>query len=87
MPARLLALALVGLTVTVFVVAGVVMGVVTAVLALNVLAVVVGVVVQKRRPRAPSEAPPVVIPTHPITRPPSKASVGPPEIHARRERT
>ena len=87
MPARVFALALVGLTVAVFLTAGIVMAVVTAVLALNVLVVFLGAVVQKRRPSAPREAPHAVAPTHPITRPQTEASQVPTEIHARRERT
>ena len=68
MLARLLAVALIGLTLTVLVVAGVVMAVVIGLAALNVMAVILGVVIRQRRSR-PTASPetPAVVQTHRIT--------------------
>jgi hypothetical protein len=74
MPALLFGLALLALMLFVVMTAGVVIGVVTGLAALNVFAVVLGVLVQRRRtpgPPAGEERPPAVVATHRITgRPP-----------------
>jgi hypothetical protein len=76
MVALLLALALVALTLIVLAMAGVVAAAVTGLAALNVLTVVLGVVVQRRRSRGADtwpETPPPSTPTHRITGGPTKA--------------
>jgi hypothetical protein len=75
MVALLLVVALVALTLIVLAVAGVVAAVVTGLAALNVLIVVLGVVVQRRRSRGADtcpETPPPSTPTHRITGGPTK---------------
>jgi tellurite resistance protein TehA-like permease len=72
----LFGLAFLALTLFVVMSAGVVLGVVTGLAALNAFAVILGVVVQRRRtpgPPADQEHPPAVVPTHRITgRPPRR---------------